>query len=479
MGGGPTRQIHDMRRRQFLGTAGVGSTLTALAALAPQLAQAHPSSARRPSSATATAREMVRRAGMGVRHAAGLGVPKRLVLIPMLNGTPKGTFWPEGGGAWPMVSAPLEPFKSKIQFVQGLDQFETHDHIAIRTMFTGAKVLDYSLPLDMEVASVDQILGSHFMDADPTRRRSIHLSACPADHILRYKLQGRATFYFTETEAVDYFANPANAFDSYFPKTDGGDDSDLIELRKRVLAITEAELGDLRAVLGDSELELAKLGTHAASIDVLQAATDAGGGTCDGGPIPTVEAIRSRIGASEEKAYNQAHYSDLIDAQLDIIVRALACGLTRVATMQWNSADGNVGVPIAGGARPHHDTSHGNLVQFAECQRWYAEKVARLLTALDAEIDPLDPSGTATLLDNTCVVWMAECNPDHGSWDIPMLYAGGWGGALATGSTSKFDFEGATNRHFLKTLCNVAGVPKSASAQFGDDDLPELVGSRA
>ena len=69
----------------------------------------------------------------------------------------------------------------------------------------------------------------------------------------------------------------------------------------------------------------------------------------------------------EDAAYQQKYYSDIIDAQVDLMARTLVCGLTRVATLQCNSADGNAEVPVDGRTYGHHDISHGSQDIYSRC----------------------------------------------------------------------------------------------------------------
>ena len=127
-------------------------------------------------------------------------------------------------------------------------------------------------------------------------------------------------------------------------------------------------------------------------------------------------------------AYKHQYYSDIFDAQIDILTRAVTSGHTRVATIQAGSADGNPIVPVGPGY-PHHNTSHGNQTIFARCQQWYATKFLRLLQQLDVP-DPLDPTGK-TVLYNSIIVWMSECLPvSHSSKGVPVMLAGNGGGLM-------------------------------------------------
>src|SRR5262249_31243196 len=133
-----------------------------------------------------------------------------------------------------------------------------------------------------------------------------------------------------------------------------------------------------------------------------------------------------------------------IDLQFDIIAQTFACDLTRIITfhflqggdetpMTWIGLDTNIHDNIA------HQVGAGNTavdLQLVQVQRWYAQKVAELFTRLDAIQDPAGGS----VLDNTIVLWGNELGQPstHSSINIPMILAGGGGGAFATGRHLKY-----------------------------------------
>ncbi|MEE9386291.1 MAG: DUF1552 domain-containing protein [Nannocystaceae bacterium] len=395
--------------------------------------------------------------------------PTRLILFPALNGVEDQYFWPQGGNL-PLAVEPLADFADQMMFVRGLDTAGSFNHMAIRSMFTGAPIADYA-SADPGVKSVDQVIADHFGDTSPSSLRSLHLGAIPASSIEYYQLFGRSTFFFNP-EPVDYDANPVTAFDKIFgslgaPPPD--DEEEVAGFEADVLALTRKEVERLRARVASSPAERQKLDTHLGALKLLAAP---GGPNapigCEGSTLDSVEKLRPTLQGNEPGAYQFALYSDIMDAQIDTLARAVVCGMTRVATLQANSADGNVTVPVLGG-RPHHDTSHASGADFAVLVQWYAGKMARLLKALDVP-DPLDPGNT--VLHNSCVLWLSECNPGHDSNDVPAFYAGTAGGRLKTGSL--VDADGATNRHLLRTLCDVMGAPEGASAHFGGETLSEI-----
>jgi Protein of unknown function (DUF1552) len=253
-----------------------------------------------------------------------------------------------------------------------------------------------------------------------------------------------------------------------------------------VFDLVDAELAELATRVKDAPNELRKVVQHRAASKnarplvpaspAAAAAPGSGGrtvllaGACDNGPLASVEKLRPALQGNAAAAYQHQYFSDVFDAQVDIMSRALVCGLTRVATLQAGSADGNVTDPVGPGY-PHHMTSHGPQQIFAQCQNWYATKFLRLLQNLDVP-DPLDPSGQ-TVLYNSVVLWMSECLPiDHGSTSVPTFVAGNAGGALRAGGY--LELQGATNKALLQTIAQMMGVGASTSGQFGSDTISEL-----
>jgi hypothetical protein len=117
----------------------------------------------------------------------------------------------------------------------------------------------------------------------------------------------------------------------------------------------------------------------------------------------------------------------------------------------------------------HHQTSHGNQDIFARCQQWYATKFARLLQGLDVP-DPLDPSGK-TVLHNSIVLLMSECLPvGHESNTVPVILAGGGGGALKAGSY--VDVKNASNKTLMATVLALLGA--GSAPNFGSQIFSEL-----
>jgi hypothetical protein len=457
-----------------------------------------------------TRRQLLARGALGAaawplarHHAAyAAGAPTRLIIMPLLNGSEARFFWPSAGNLAAMspITEPLKDYQKQITFVKGLNVDGSMNHMAVRSIFSGATIPDYLSP-DPTNKSVDQVFADHVASTGATKLRSLHLGAIPADSIDYYQRYGRSTFFFAP-KPVDYEANPVSAFDRTFrgltgkpaPVTPGtpmpgASTTDPSNFDGDVLDIAEAELGDLAKKLASSPREMAKLDQHRQALKRLRPAVPTGTGplpgmgtmdppaampgngsaVCDTSAMASVEKLRATLQGKDALAYKHQYYSDIFDAQIDIAVRAVSCGITRIATIQAGSADGNVTDPVGPGY-PHHNTSHGNQDVFSQCQRWYASKFYRLLKGLDVP-DPLDPSGK-TVLYNSIVLMMSECNPiSHDSNSVPVLLAGNGGGALKSGIL--LDVAGGTNKALMQTILQMLGAQNGGS-HFGSTTFAGL-----
>lgn len=242
-------------------------------------------------------------------------------------------------------------------------------------------------------------------------------------------------------------------------------------LRRSVLDAVGGQYGAI-AKRASAE-DRVKLEQHLASIrEVEHGLENSGkevGGVCQvpstGAPIPLED---------------PATFGVIGKLQMDLLVMALACDLTRVASLQWSAATNNRPYPFllydeGQGAGPQpilgdeHELGHRSdtdLVAWAKLRvirRWYFEQLAYLLAALDAI-----PEGDGTMLDNTVVLVGSEVTKGntHSHLRAPLLLAGG-AGYFKMGRY--LDYAG-TARHndVFVSLLNAVGVPATT---FGDPDF--------
>jgi hypothetical protein len=162
--------------------------------------------------------------------------------------------------------------------------------------------------------------------------------------------------------------------------------------------------------------------------------------------------------------YDPALFPDLLAAQMDVMVTAMACGLTRVGTLQCSRHTSPLSMPFAGATRTmqSHEASHNDATVFLDQRVWFFAQLKGLLDRLAARADP-DVVG-ATMLETTLVLSITEIDwgPTHKHYDMPFLLAGGTGGRLRSGTS--FDTAGRHHSHLLATIASALGT--SASGWF-------------
>jgi hypothetical protein len=154
---------------------------------------------------------------------------------------------------------------------------------------------------------------------------------------------------------------------------------------------------------------------------------------------------------------------------LDIMTQALACDLTRVASVQLSRGFSNVTHTWLNQTVAHHSTSHENAdnrQKLMDIDNWYAQQVVRMLTAMD-QID----EGNGTLLDNTLVVWGRELGTtSHRMQPMPLVMAGSGQGVLRTGRM--IDVNNEPHAKLLVSICQMMGLTTNGVGDINPDSGP-------
>jgi hypothetical protein len=269
---------------------------------------------------------------------------------------------------------------------------------------------------------------------------------------------------------------PKQAFVRLFGDT-GAAQTEIEKLHKKRASVLDAVLGEFRAV--DSTLgydDRQRLERHASAIRDLEKQLSAMGGSdsamCKAPPAPTVTAelvdcIVNEHSATPMKAKCLASFEAIGKAQMDLMVLAFACDLSRVVTLQWSTAESTTVHSHAGVTGEHHRMSHdlgtyGNDLK--KVDGWFAEQFAYLLS----EMKKID-EGDKTLLDNSLIFFPNELSEGeaHHRRDMPYLLAGKAGGQLQAGRYLKYD--GEPHNKLYTTFLNMFGVDAQG---FGEADYP-------
>lgn len=123
---------------------------------------------------------------------------------------------------------------------------------------------------------------------------------------------------------------------------------------------------------------------------------------------------------------------------MDMIVMAMACDMTSVATLQWSDTEAKHTFPWLKLSEHHHYYQHDSGFKPVECAKvctWSSEMHAYLLQGL-AAVD----LGGRSLLDESVVFFGSELQepPSHMKNSMPLLLAGN-GGGLRTGRWLKYN----------------------------------------
>ena len=152
-------------------------------------------------------------------------------------------------------------------------------------------------------------------------------------------------------------------------------------------------------------------------------------------------------------------------AQIDLLVQAFACDLTRVGTVQWSAANGDQIFSDLGLDMGHHAITHevwdGQVTQeLVDVDAWYARQFAYLLESLAAV-----PEETGTLLDHTLVLWVNELDEGYGHsfGNMPYVLAGGAGGQLSTGRC--ITYQDTSHTDMLVSILQLMGVSVDSFGQ--------------
>jgi hypothetical protein len=406
--------------------------------------------------------EIMSRSGRAGAQAAA--VPKRFVVFFSPDGSIRENWTPTGTETNFQLSrilAPLEPYKQNLVVLDGVDNVCARsglgdDHMrGMGAMLTGIELLPGTTqggagdPAGLAGGiSVDQKIANEI--GKSTKFKSVELGVLSGS--------GGDVWSYTSYSAANVPLppdnNPASVFKRVFSEL--GTDTPAIQKlraeRKTVLDAAMDGYAKLAPKLGASDK--ARMEAHFTEIRDLEARLAANVSVADSCVKPVAPTLDYK---------SNDNFPAIGKAQMDLMVMALACDLTRVATIQWERSVGDVRFTWLGATRGHHDMSHDPDTQLDTVEMltkiniWYAEQFAYLLGKL-ASIK----EGAGTMLDNTLVFWCNELSRGnaHSHPDMPFVLAGGAGGALKTGRYLVYPkTANVPHNNLLVSMMNAMGLP--------------------
>jgi hypothetical protein len=285
---------------------------------------------------------------------------------------------------------------------------------------------------------------------------------------------GGRTMFYSGGRNLPTINSPIDAFNTIFSGVGGGGNAAAAQIKRKksILDLVNGELNTLSASLGATQK--AKLALHLDSIRQLEnrlSMTATGGGSCTPPATPTLDGSNVLL-------------SDVV--HIDLIVSAFACGLTRVAAIQFGSDQAvPVNLPMLQGEE-HGEFIHGgsgsNYAQLIQLEQWYCQTFIDLVNKLKTTPEP---GGSGMLYDNTIILWTRDMGDavTHNQRSMPYVVSGGAGGYVQYAPAGRYlHYNSATvaDRH-ERILLNVLQAMGASFNGFGlltgadQTALPDLV----
>lgn len=404
-------------------------------------------------------------------QSAGATAQRKLVLFY----TPHGTVWdkwrPSGGETDFKLSYILEPLmahREKIAIVDGLGIAEPYEHRVPHTydlpaLFTGSPIDtsatdfyrdDHMVSYGWNTGtSIDQTIAGRLAATTPLRTLELGTQCGGSNPASRMIYAGPAQ----PRQPLD---RPSLAWEQVFrDATQPVPDTSQLLRRRAILDTVIEDLKSVQPRLGASDKR--RLDAHATALSEIEAGLQ---------PVETSCALPTKPG--------DGNLDVEIDRQGALIAAALACGQTRIASMQVTKGDNDgalypwVGITSSGHHSVSHDNSDPATALLTELYRWYAERFAQLLTAMAAIPDA---DGTS-LLDNTLVIWGSEIGVgwNHDCTNIPFIVAGGTAHGVRGGRSLRPT--GQRHNRLLVTAAHYMGLTDITSYGSTDDGEGPLAG---
>src|SRR5438034_1679629 len=153
---------------------------------------------------------------------------------------------------------------------------------------------------------------------------------------------------------------------------------------------------------------------------------------------------------------------------VEIIALAFQADRTRVASLLLARDLSSLYYPFLDVREGHHGASHDDLSDnYEKISRFHLSQLAYLATKLDAM-----PEGDGTVLDNCCLMWLSNmwAGWKHDNMKVPVVLAGGLGGALETGRSLDYLHAGDENRKMCSLYLGIMDRMGISLERFGDAD---------
>lgn len=386
---------------------------------------------------------------------------KRFIVMHVPEGMWNGASRPEAGaGTFGPIFSPLDAFSSKLTMLNGLN-LRSRDkgpggdghHRGVSHMLTCTEMADAS---NAGGPSIDQKIATA-ITGDATFK-SLQFAVR-----IVYNDTNATLVWEAARKRLPAMQNPFEAYARIFgmpePPSSGAPP---LDLRKSALDHALAEITTLRAKLGSHDRE--RLDSYQESLRAIEKRLT---------NLPTGECVPPDLGNEIADVRAEKVYPEVGKLQMDLMVAALRCNVTRVASFQWGNSNDQCSYSWLGINKLGHDLAHSTASsQKQTVFNWYAQQFAYLLGELEKV-----PEGDGTMLDNTVVLWVSEFSESDGHRcnDLLWLLAGNVGGFLKQGQVLKMNGRSVSDVH--TTIGNAFGIADQTfgNPAYGEGPIPTLI----
>ncbi len=403
----------------------------------------------------------------GGEAASGSAVPafpKRFAALFMGNGISPNHWWAKGAGREMELSKtlePMEPFKTRLNIITGLFN-KNATGVGIHPGQTGNILSGAALQRGAVLKggiSMDQVLANHL--EEETAQPSLVLGC--EQPITGYHETNFSMAYSSHISWQNAFSPvpmevyPSLAFDSLFDNQGSKRALSILDrvkeharqLAREVSRADQAKLEEYLTSVRDVEKRIG--GTRVAKDKADNRAQDRG--------RPTLTMARPDNGLPED-------IREHMRLMCDIIALAFQTDKTRVATLLLCRDLSGLFYPFLDVRTAHHPASHDDQSEaYQRVSRYYVSQLAYLAGRLSAM-----PEGEHSVFDHSCLLFLSNMwsGSKHDSTKLPILLAGGMGGALATGRVLDFTGRADGDRKLCSLYLSLMDRMDVKAERFGD-----------
>ena len=392
--------------------------------------------------------------------------PKRFAVMFMGNGINGNHWWARGNGAEMKLGKslqPLEPIKNKINVINGLFN-KPAVGMGIHPGQTGNLLSGVPIQKGAIVRAgitMDQLLANRLGQETP---QSSIVLACEQPmtgyHETNFSMAYSSHISWQSAESpVPNEVYPSLAFDSLFENRGSLRYQSILDrvreraatLSRNVSATDKAKIDEYLTSVREVEKRIERMRVSKDEADDLAKRKNR--------PVFTME--RPQNGLPED-------LRDHARLMCDIIALAFQTDKTRVVSLLLARDLSSLYYPFLDVRDGHHSASHDDLSDgYERISRFHLGQLAYLAQKLDAM-----PEGDGTVLDNCCLMWLSNmwAGWKHDNMKVPVVLAGGLGGALETGRALDYLYAGDDNRKLCSLYLSIMDRMGVTLDHFGDAD---------